>query len=301
LKKCGRCGAEIHNGQAVCPHCGKPQRQPRRVRCRHCGTVSSGGFRVCPVCGEALKQDWIRPALMIGGLAVVVALVLFAGPSLLRGLAELQPSRAISRVQAMASEMPVLVEVPSLTPSLTPSITPTPTPVPTSTPSPAPTLTPSLTPTPTETPSPTPTETPSPTPTRTRIPPTATTPATLTPTPSPVPTLPPPTPLEPEDEAPFAESDIFRLAWRSSHTLKPDECYLVMVRYTHDGGQINLPVCVQETYWWVDRALYLQADQETQRVYFWNVRLARKETDADGNQTFLPLSPASDEWSFYWR
>jgi hypothetical protein len=108
-------------------------------------------------------------------------------------------------------------------------------------------------------------------------------------------------PVEPEDRAPFGESDIFRLAWRSSHTLNPDECYLVEVRYTRDGGEVKVPACVQQTYWWVDRALYGQADQNTGRVYYWTVRLAQKQTDASGNETFVPLGPASEEWSFYWR
>jgi hypothetical protein len=76
---------------------------------------------------------------------------------------------------------------------------------------------------------------------------------------------------------------------------------LVSVRYTHSGAEVNLPVCVQATQWWVDKALYLQADQETDRVYFWDVRTVRKETDAEGNETYVPLGPPSEEWSFYWR
>lgn len=73
------------------------------------------------------------------------------------------------------------------------------------------------------------------------------------------------------------------------------------VRYTNNGAEVGLPVCVQDTFWWVDKALYLQADQETDRVYYWSVRVVRKEMDADGNETFVPLSPSTEEWSFYWR
>lgn len=73
------------------------------------------------------------------------------------------------------------------------------------------------------------------------------------------------------------------------------------IRYTHGGVGVSLPVCVQATHWWVDKALYLQADQETDRVYYWDVRAARMETDADGNETYVPLGPPSEEWSFYWR
>jgi hypothetical protein len=229
---------------------------------------------------------------------LVVALVLTVGPLLIQGLERFRPSKAINTVQAMASDVPVLVEVPTLTPSLTPSITPSPTNTPTPTPTSTPTPAPSLTPTPTFTPTPTPTETPSPTPTSTRRPPT---PTQATDTPTPLPTVAPPTPLEPEDGVPFGEGANFRLAWRSSHTLKPDECYLVTLRYTHSGSEVQLPVCVQETYWWVDDALYLQADQETDRVYYWSVRVVRKEIDEERNETYVPLGPPSEELSFYWR
>ena len=298
MKKCGRCGTEMQTGQLVCPHCGKPQRRPRRVRCRYCGAVSSRGLQVCPSCGEPLRGTWLWPVLVGVVLVVAVALVLLVGPWLLRKLESFRPSLAIGTVQAVASEVPVLVEIPTLTPSLTPSITPTPTNSPTTTPTPSSTPSPTLTPTPTATPTHTPTATASPTPTRTRRPATPTRP---TDTPTPAPTVAPPILVEPEEGVPFAENDIFKVAWRSSHTLKPDECYLVTIRYTHQGAEVRLPVCVQETFWWVDHALYLQADQETDRVYYWSVRVVRKETDADGNEAFAPLGPPSEEWSFYWR
>jgi RNA polymerase subunit RPABC4/transcription elongation factor Spt4 len=298
LKKCSRCGAGLLNGQSVCPHCGKPQRQPRRVRCRNCRTVSSRSLSVCPSCGEPLRQDWIRPALLAVALVVVVALSLVLGPGLVQRLGDLRPAQAISAVRTLASDVPVLVEVPTLTPSLTPSITPTPTPTPTSTPIPSSTPTPTLTPTPTSTPTATSTETASPTPTRTRHPATPTRP---TDTPTPLPTLPPPVLVEPEDGAPCQDKDIFRLAWGSSHTLKRDECYLVTLRYTNSGSEVRLPLCVQETHWWVDKGLYLQADQETGRVYYWSVQLAQKAVEADGTETYLPLGPSSEERSFYWK
>jgi hypothetical protein len=116
-----------------------------------------------------------------------------------------------------------------------------------------------------------------------------------------LPTVEPPTPFEPEDGTSFGESDTFRLAWQSGHTLKPDECFLITIRYTNTGSEIKLPVCVQATQWWVDESLYLQADQETDRVYYWSVAAARMETDEEGNETYVPLSASSEEWSFYWR
>jgi RNA polymerase subunit RPABC4/transcription elongation factor Spt4 len=301
LKKCSRCGTDIITGQLVCPHCGKPQRSPRQARCRHCGTVSSRSFEICPSCGEPLRHDWLRPLSLAAVVVTGLVLGLIVGPWLRAGLERVRPAVAVNTVVAVASKMPVLVEAPTLTPSITPSITPTPTHTPTSTSTPTNTPTPTLTPTPTHTP--TPTNTPTETATPTRAWPTWTPKPRTTPTytPTPTPTLPAPTLLEPDDGSPFGEGDVFRLAWRSSHTLKPDECFLVTVRYTHQGAEVGLPVCVQQTFWWVEESLYLQADQETGRVYYWSVRLARQATDEEGNETFVPLGPASEEWSFYWR
>jgi hypothetical protein len=51
----------------------------------------------------------------------------------------------------------------------------------------------------------------------------------------------------------------------------------------------------------MDKALYLQADQETDRVYYWSVQVVRKGIDEDGDESFVPLSMSSEERSFYWR
>jgi len=298
LKKCSRCRSEILEGQLVCPECGKPQRSPRRVRCRYCGGISSQGLQVCPHCGEQLKQDWLRPSLIFLGLVVIVALVMISGPRLLRGVEGFRPAQAIDTIQAMVSDVPVLVDVPSLTPSLTPSITPSPTSTPTSTPVPSVTPSPTLTPRPTDTPTATPTHTPSPTPTRTRRPVTAT---PRPPTATPLPTAAAPAPLTPEDGSSYGEGAIIRLAWQSFYTLSPDECYLLTVSYVQGGARVDLPVCVQETQWWVDDGLYLQADQETGRAYHWSVRVVRKDVNEDGSVSYVSLGPSSEEWTFYWR
>jgi len=92
------------------------------------------------------------------------------------------------------------------------------------------------------------------------------------------------------------------LAWTSSHTLKPDECYLITMRWTEQGVPlVEQPVCIQDTRWFVDRSLHLRADQITERIYLWSVRLARKGTDASGNITYVPFSPSSGERSFHWK
>jgi hypothetical protein len=51
----------------------------------------------------------------------------------------------------------------------------------------------------------------------------------------------------------------------------------------------------------MDKALYLQADQETDRAYYWTVQVVRKGIDGDGEESFVPLSMPSAERSFYWR
>jgi hypothetical protein len=92
------------------------------------------------------------------------------------------------------------------------------------------------------------------------------------------------------------------LGWTSSHTLRPDECFQVVMHWTEQGNEVvEAPVCVQRSDWFVDSSLYGRADMETERLHYWSVRLARKETDAEGNETLVPFSPSSEEWSFYWK
>ena len=299
MKKCSRCKTEILDGQLVCPQCGKPQRSPRRIRCRYCGTMSSQGLAMCPHCGERLRQDWLRPTLMAGGFLLLVALALLVGPRLLQGLEGFRPARAIGTVQAMASEVPVLLDVPTLTPSLTPSITPSPTSTPTSTPTPSITPSPTLTPMPTPTATAIPTDTPSPTPTQTRRPPTPTRPP---PTPTPLPTVPAPVLLVPEDGVSFTGANaVIRLAWQGTLPLAAGQCFLLTVGYVRGGSPVELAMCLRDTQWWADSGLYLQADQETGREYRWWVRVAREELDESGNTRYVPLGPASSERTFYWR
>jgi hypothetical protein len=125
---------------------------------------------------------------------------------------------------------------------------------------------------------------------------------TPTATPTPIPTVAPPTLLEPEDEAPFSgEKEFIKLAWTSSHTLKPDEFYELALHWTENGAPARNEVYLQETSWFVDEQLYLRADQETERIYYWSLRLVRKELDAEGKEEYLPFSPSSEERSFYWK
>ena len=260
--------------------------------------MSSQGLQICPQCGERLRRDWLRPVLITAGILAVIVLIVFAGPRGLQGFESLLPARAIRTVQAMVSDVPVLVDIPSLTPSLTPSITPSPTSTPTSTPVPTATPSPTLTPRPTATHTSTPTATPSATPTRTRRPATSTPPP---PTPTAVSTIAAPDLLLPEDGSSYGAGAIIRLAWQSNHTLDSEECFLLTVSYVQGGSRVDLPMCLRTTQWWVDDGLYLQPDQETDRAYHWSVRVVRRQLDADEVVTYVPLGPASEEWTFYWH
>ena len=115
-----------------------------------------------------------------------------------------------------------------------------------------------------------------------------------------MPTVPPPALVEPEDGSTYNPDATFRLGWTTGYTLKPGECFLITLRYTQQGNAAMTQTCVQETQWYVDKALYGLADQETKRAYYWSVRLARKEVDANGKETYTPFSPPSAERVFYW-
>jgi hypothetical protein len=74
-----------------------------------------------------------------------------------------------------------------------------------------------------------------------------------------------------------------------------------MLRYTHQGSAVVDSYRVQQTYWFVHQTLYLQADQETGRIYYWSVRLVRKQIGSGGAEVYVPFSPASEERSFSWK
>lgn len=243
---------------------------------------------------------------MLGSIVLAgLILGLLGGPSLFRTLTRFEPELAVSTVQAVAEDLPVLMHVPTLTPSLTPSITPTPTNTPTSTPTPTVTPTPTLTPTPTHTRTATPTPTITPTPTRawpTWTPAPPATPTSILPTATPEPVLSAPELLMPEAGTVYAgEGASIELTWRSSHTLSSDEYFEVVIRYVSGGATISAPVYVQRPAWFVSKMLHGKADQESNRMYTWSVRLVRKRTADDGTEEYVPISGFSEERTFHWK
>ena len=114
--------------------------------------------------------------------------------------------------------------------------------------------------------------------------------------------MPAPTLIGPEDGDRYSKATAqIKLAWRSTHTLRTDEYYEVLVRYMSGGTEVILPKHVQQAHWYVDSGLHLQADQETGREYRWSVRVVRKDSDSDGTDVIVPLGPSSEEWAFYWN
>ena len=152
-------------------------------------------------------------------------------------------------------DTPTVTPSPTRTGTLTPTATSAPTPTPSRTPTPTapPTPTPSRTLTPTAPPTPTPTRTltptapPTPTPSHTPTPTTSLTPTpshTLTATHTPVPTAAPtatplaaPTLLDPADGSQFnGEGAVIILSWTSVEGLGPDQYYVVISEYPHNGA-----------------------------------------------------------------
>jgi hypothetical protein len=106
----------------------------------------------------------------------------------------------------------------------------------------------------------------------------------------------------PEDGGVFrgATADI-GLTWRSSHSLQANEYYLVTLRYAHEGAEARAPVYVQAPEWFVADSFYLEADQETERLYRWTVRIVRQRAGTGSGAEYEPISPVSEERSFYWQ
>ncbi len=99
---CRRCGATIHDGLRVCPHCGERQtRQPAHVSCAHCRHKTSAASSICPRCGHVL-----RARRLSGGVLATVGLLLVASLAVTAGVA----SRQWSDVQETAQQRLALIE-----------------------------------------------------------------------------------------------------------------------------------------------------------------------------------------------
>lgn len=81
--QCRRCGATIHDGLPVCPHCGERQaRQRAYISCTHCRYRAPAASSICPRCGQVLRAQ-----RMPAGVLSMVGLILVAGLALSAGVA----------------------------------------------------------------------------------------------------------------------------------------------------------------------------------------------------------------------
>ncbi len=131
---CRRCGATIHDGLRVCPHCGERQvRQPSHVSCAHCRHKAPAASSICPRCGQTLHARRLSGGVLASvGLILVVSLALSAGLTA-RGWSAVQDSaqERLTRIEADISELggKVLDTASSLAKAEPDSATATPSPV----------------------------------------------------------------------------------------------------------------------------------------------------------------------------
>jgi len=131
---CRRCGATIHDGLRVCPHCGERQvRQPSHVSCAHCRHKAPAASSICPRCGQTLHARRLSGGVLASvGLILVVSLALSAGLTA-RGWSAVQDSaqERLTRIEAGISELggKVLDTASSLAKAEPDSATATPSPV----------------------------------------------------------------------------------------------------------------------------------------------------------------------------
>ncbi len=194
---------------------------------------------------------------------------------------------------AMSTMTPMRRE-PSATPTV--PIVPTATPMPLSSDTPPPTETVTALPPATATPTPRP---PTATPTETGTPTVTSTP-TLTPTPTlsfAVPHL-----LSPETGQYFSGAETrIELKWSPVGSLAADEWYGLILRYRHEGNDIEIGPWIRETFFVVPSYLAGQAD-EPDRRYDWGVVVVKEiGSRADGTREGREISPRSEMRSFVWR
>ena len=99
---CNRCGASIHEGLQICPHCGSRQkRRPTQVTCTHCRYHAPTGSSVCPRCGQVLRARRLS-RLLVPIAAVVLLAAVF--------LVMRNPGDALAKVQAATQQKLAVVE-----------------------------------------------------------------------------------------------------------------------------------------------------------------------------------------------
>lgn len=79
--ECKHCGATLHRGLQVCPHCGARQkRQSSTIICAYCRSRAPASLTLCPRCGQRLRaRRFSLGILPLLALVVIVGLVWSTG------------------------------------------------------------------------------------------------------------------------------------------------------------------------------------------------------------------------------
>jgi len=246
-------------------------------------------------------REW-RVLASLGIGLLVVGLLLFAvtrtgdelRPALPAEPVTLSATATMSPRTVVAEFTDVLIMF-TVTP-IEPEPTPTETPEPTTAPSPTLLQTATPLPKPTDIPEPTATSQP---PTHT---PTQTSTPTLTPTPTPTLSYAAPQLLEPKSRQYFSGAETrIELRWLPVGPLENDEWYGLILRYRHEGHDIETGAWLKETSYVVPSYLTGQAD-EPDRRYDWGVVMVEEIGErSDGTREGREISERSEIRHFVWR
>jgi len=121
------------------------------------------------------------------------------------------------------------------------------------------------------------------------------------PTPTPAPDLPAAVLVGPNDQAAYGENEQIKLAWQPVLGLVAGDKYRVDILYDDEGGvPVNYYWYTPSTEQSVPTWLWRQAKQPF-RKYQWFIRAVRLTTDGQGGELVIPLNPASEIRTFYWK
>lgn len=132
--ECKHCGATIHRGLQVCPHCGARQkRQSSSITCAYCRSRAPAGLTLCPRCGQRLRSR--RLSLGLVPLVVLVAMIGLVwatglaseGWAAVRSFGEARLAIAQTRLGDLGAR--VLDTASTLAENAVPAESPTPTPI----------------------------------------------------------------------------------------------------------------------------------------------------------------------------
>ena len=109
---CKRCGAQVHEGLSICPHCGEPRaKHANTISCSHCRYRAPATSSLCPRCGQILRSRRFSSRLLAAA-GVLTLLVLIAAGALasrnwleVKATAKLRLAAVESRVNEMGGKV----------------------------------------------------------------------------------------------------------------------------------------------------------------------------------------------------